>query len=214
MTSRKKDEFSRCFKDLLIKERVPERAQPYYLRHLERWGVAFRQRPAGVSQQEFLEGYLNKLSHTDGVEPFMVHQTAEVVRLAHEVLLGEEWARLVDWEGYRVEYRGDGFDVPGEVVMDTLEKLRDVWMEMGFSEEKVESLAAMVRVLREGNYALRTEENYLQWVVRLMVHGGGKEGLPGVAEAEEFLSDLAVKGGVVMGNRYLSSKQSFDELFT
>ncbi len=119
MTSHKKDEFSRDFQDLLVRERVPERARPYYLRHLERWGAAFRQRPAGISKKDFLEGYLNKLSHTGGVEPFMVYQTAEVVRLAHEVLLGEEWARLVDWEGYRV----DRFEVPGEVVVEALDKL-------------------------------------------------------------------------------------------
>lgn len=46
-------------------------------------------RPAGVGKQDFLEGYLRKLSHTVGVEPFVVYQTAEAVRLAHEVLLGE-----------------------------------------------------------------------------------------------------------------------------
>lgn len=201
MTSHKRDAFLRGFHELLAKERVPEKARPYYLRHLERWGVAFRQRPAGVSKQDFLDGYLNKLSHTAGIEPFMVYQTAEVVRLAHEVLLGEEWARLVDWEGYRVEYRGERFDVQGEVVAEALDKLRDGWAAMGFSGEKVDSLAALVRVMREGNYALRTEENYLQWVVRLMAHGVREGALPGVSEAEEFLSDLAVKGGVVMGTQ-------------
>ncbi len=131
MTSHKKDEFSRGFQDLLVRERVPEKARPYYLRHLERWGAAFRLRPAGVAKKDFLEGYLKKLSHTVGVEPFVVYQTAEVVRLAHEVLLGEEWARLVDWEGFRVDYRGDRFDVPGVVVVETLDKLRDVWAAMG-----------------------------------------------------------------------------------
>ncbi|MFD2258142.1 hypothetical protein ACFSSA_15785 [Luteolibacter algae] len=182
MTSGKKDEFLRDFQDLLVRERVPEKSRPYYLRHLERWGVAFRQRPAGISKKDFLEEYLNKLSHTAGTEPFVVYQTAEAVRMAHEVLLGEEWAHLVDWEGYRV----DRFEVPGELIVETLDKLRDVWAAMGFSGDKVDSLTALVRVMREGNYALRTEENYLQWVVRLMTHGKREDGLPGVAEAEVF----------------------------
>ena len=107
MTSYKKDDFLTDFMELLLREGVPEKARPYYFRHLERWGAAFRQRPTGVAKQDFLEGYLNNLSHTAGMEPFVIFQTAEVVRLAHEVLLGEEWARLVDWEGYRVEYRGN-----------------------------------------------------------------------------------------------------------
>lgn len=75
--------------DLLDSERVPERARPYYIRNLESWGAGVRGRPAGVGKQDFLEGYLRKLSHTVGVEPFVVYQTAEAVRLAHEVLLGE-----------------------------------------------------------------------------------------------------------------------------
>lgn len=70
MTSDKKEEFSRRFQDLLVREGVPEKARPYYARHLERWGVAFRQRPANVEKHDFLEGYLKKLVHTDGVAPF------------------------------------------------------------------------------------------------------------------------------------------------
>jgi len=201
MTSRKKEDFSRRFIDLLERERVPAKARQYYVRHLERWGSAFRQRPAEVDKKDFLEGYLRKLSHTAGVEPFVVYQTADAVRLAHEVLLGEEWARRVDWEGLLAEYRGGRFEVPGEVVAETLDKLRDSWVAAGFPEEKVESLMGMVRVMREGNYALRTEENYLQWVLRLMSHEGHGGGLPGVAEAETFLSDLAVRSGVVVATQ-------------
>jgi len=99
MTSRKKEDFSRRFIDLLERERVPAKARQYYVRHLERWGSAFRQRPAEVDKKDFLEGHLRKLSHTAGVESFLVYQTADAVRLAHEVLLGEEWARRVDWVG-------------------------------------------------------------------------------------------------------------------
>eukprot|EP00903_Cladosiphon_okamuranus_P003934 g3932.t1 len=114
-----------------------------------------------------------------------------------DVLLGEDWARRVDWEGLRSKYKGDSFEEAGEVVLETLDKLRDIWATIGFPEEKVDSLTSMVRMMREGNYALRTEENYVQWVVRLMAHGDVTSGVPGLTEAEAFLSDLAVSGGVV-----------------
>jgi hypothetical protein len=103
MTSSKKEDFSRDFLGLLGKEGISEKARPYYLRYLERWGVVFRLRPAEMSERDFLEGDLEGLSHTDGVEPFVVYQTTEAIRLAHEVLLGEEWPQLMDWEGYRAE---------------------------------------------------------------------------------------------------------------
>ncbi len=201
MASCSREEFFRLFQDLLAKERVPEKVRPYYHKHLERWGLAFRRRPVGLAKQDFLDEYLIQLSHTAGVRTIEVRQTAEVVRLAHEVLLREDWARLVDWNGYRAVYRRDSFESQGEVVAETLDKLRDVWAAKGFPEENVDSLAALVRRLREGNYALRTEENYLQWVVRLMIHAECEVGLPGVAEAERFLSNLAVEGGVVMGTQ-------------
>ena len=43
MTSSKKEEFSRRFVDLLVKECVSEKARHYFVRHLEPWGSAFRQ---------------------------------------------------------------------------------------------------------------------------------------------------------------------------
>jgi hypothetical protein len=56
MTSDKKEDFIRRFRDLLDGERIPEKARPYYIRHLERWGTAVRHRPAGVDKKDFLEG--------------------------------------------------------------------------------------------------------------------------------------------------------------
>jgi hypothetical protein len=110
MTSSKKEDFSRGFVELLGKEGISEMARPYYLRHLERWGVAFRQRPAEMSKKDFLEGYLERLSHTAGVLPFVVYQTAEAIRLAHEVLLGEDWTQSVDcWDSSFPALSG-GFD--------------------------------------------------------------------------------------------------------
>ncbi|MCH7228547.1 hypothetical protein MLD59_20570, partial [Verrucomicrobiaceae bacterium E54] len=72
-------------------ERVAERARPYYLKHLERWGAALRARPSETSKQDFLEGYFEKLIHTEGVQAFQARQVLEAIRLAHEVLLNEEW---------------------------------------------------------------------------------------------------------------------------
>ena len=66
MTSNKKEEFSRQFMGLLVREGVSERARPYYMRHLERWGAAMRRRPAGMGRKDFLEGYLKELVHTKG----------------------------------------------------------------------------------------------------------------------------------------------------
>lgn len=156
------------FEDLLVHERIAERARPHYVKHLERWGAALRARPKGASKEDFLEGYFNKLVHTEGVEAFQVRQVLEAVRLAHEVLLKEAWTGEVDWEGMRSRVEED-YGIPaGEVVVETLAELEAGWRKAGFSAEQVGSLADMVRVMREGNYAFRTELGYVQWVKRLM----------------------------------------------
>ena len=197
MTRSKREDFRRRFEDLMEKVGVAPKARPYYHRHLERWGQALRRRPAGQSAPDFLEGYFEELIHTDGVERFQVRQALEAVRLAHEVLLEEEWAKQMDWEGCRARWVDEE---PGEVVVETLEELKAGWVESGFSEEQVASLAKMVRVMREGNYAIRTERGYVQWAKRLMGFGGGS-GLPGVEEAKALLSYLAVESGVVVATQ-------------
>jgi integron integrase len=58
----------------------------------------------------------------------------------------------------------------------------------------------MVRVMREGNYAFRTELGYVQWVKRLMGFVGREE-LPGAEEVRGFLSHLAVDSGVVVATQ-------------
>lgn len=200
MTRNKKDAFLRDFEDLLVQERIAERARPYYLKHLERWGAALRARPTGTSKEDFLEGYFNKLVHTEGLLEFQVRQALDAIRLAHEVLLKEPWTEKVDWAGMRSKVEEDFGEPAGEVVVETLAELEVGWRKAGFSAEQVGSLADMVRVMREGNYAFRTELGYVQWVKRLMGFVG-RERLPGAEEARGFLSHLAVDSGVVVATQ-------------
>ncbi|MFK7851435.1 MAG: integron integrase, partial [Akkermansiaceae bacterium] len=174
-----------------------ERARPYYARHLERWGQAFRKRNKEQSKKDFLEEYFKKLSNIVGVGAFMANQALDAIRLAHDVLLGEKWAGRVDWEGLQL---AEEMELPGEVVVETLDELREGWLAAGLSREKAESLVSMVRVMREGNYAFRTELGYVQWVRRLMIFSGKKE-LPEMEDAVAFLSHLAVESGVVVATQ-------------
>ncbi|MCH7228067.1 integron integrase [Haloferula sp. A504] len=138
--------------------------------------------------------------HTEGVRAFQARQVLEAIRLAHEVLLNEEWTRKVDWEGMRLRVEEEDSEPAGEVVAETLAELEAGWRKAGFTAEQVESLAHTVRVMREGNYAFRTEQGYVQWVKRVMGFVG-RERLPGAAEVQDFLSHLAVDSGVVVATQ-------------
>lgn len=185
---------------MLLERRVSEKVRPYFMRHLENWGVALRVRPSGVSKEDFLDGYITKLVHTGWMRPFQISQAVEAIRLAHGVLLEEDWAKRVDWMALRAVIPAELEDAPSELVPETVETLRVGWLKLGLSEGQVESLVAMVRVLREGGYALRTEEGYLQWVRRLMQFTGNGA-VPSENDARLFLSHLAVETGVVVGTQ-------------
>jgi len=200
MTRDKKDQFFRDFGLLMAQKGVAENARPYYLKHLERWGAVLRARPKGVSKEEALEGHFEQLIHTGGIEAYQLLQVVEAIQLAHEVLLDEAWTGKVDWDGMRSRVEDDFAEAPGELVAETLAELETGWRRSGFSDEQVDSLADMVRVLREGNYAFRTELGYVQWVRRLMVFGG-QDRLPGTEEVRAFLSHLAVNSGVVVATQ-------------
>ena len=65
-----------------------------------------------------------------------------------------------------------------------------------------QSVARLVEVLRSKHYAFRTEVTYREWVERLLLKTGPLEDrLPSEAEARVFLSDLAVKGKVVVATQ-------------
>jgi integron integrase len=201
VASRKKEEFQRDFLNLLAQQQVPERFRRYYVRHLERWGLALRSKPKETPKEDFIEGYFIQLIHTQGISAVVVLQAVEAVRLAHDVLLGEEWAGRMDWEGLRLKVEEEEMaEESGEVVVATLEELRAGWHGAGLPPEQVESLAQTVRVMREANYAIRTERGYVHWILRLMRFAGGP-GLPGIGEVTQFLSHLAVNTGVVIATQ-------------
>jgi site-specific recombinase XerD len=200
MPSLNKEQFQREFAALLVRERVPEKAREYYQRHLEHWGRALRQRRHDQSMKDFLDGYFNQMVHTKNLPVFMVMQALDAVRLAHDVLLQESWAGGIDWEGMRVELGEDPGALPAAVVVETIEELEAGWTDAGLSAKQVESMGAMVRVMREGNYAFKTEQGYVQWVVRLMKRMESGE-LPAEEEAREFLSHLAVEARVVVATQ-------------
>ncbi len=62
---------------------------------------------------------------------------------------------------------------------------------------KSKLLRRTAEVLRARNYSSRTEEAYLRWIVRYVRHHGTRDPREmGAAEVEQFLTSLAVEGGV------------------
>ena len=200
----KKEAFWASFNGFLREKKVSAKSWPYYRKHLERWG-AYRRRHAESGEiQDLARRYLDELGGNPDYEDWQVVQAAQAIRWAHGDCLREDWVRGVDWDGLRVGLRSElseRHEVVGAQV--GLEEIATRARKRGMSEARAVMMARVVKVLRERQYAFRTEQTYGEWISRLLLANGtaGLESMPTTADAERFLSDLAVEGGVMVATQ-------------
>ncbi len=197
--SSRKERFRADFLALLFRKRVSERAQPWFFRHLEAWGRWLREGKRRPGREELL-GWMRELDGKPTWSSFQIQQALQAVEWSHGEILGEEWVSEVDWEGLRAAMKEiEGAEV--EMTKLAADELAAGWTESGFCKERVEMLGRLVGVLRGRNYAYRTEQTYLQWIVRFLGREMGQSPPPSQLEGREFLEDLAVRDGVVVATQ-------------
>ena len=197
--SSRKEQFRVQFLTLLEEKRVSDRAQPWFLRHLESWGRWLRERKLRPGRSE-IEAWARELGGKPTWSSFQVRQALQAVEWSHGEVLEEEWVQEVDWEGLRAAMQESE---AGEVEMtkQAAEEMSAGWVESGFCAERVAMLVRLVGILRGRNYAYRTEETYLRWIVRFLSSEKERTTPPSQGEARDFLEDLAVRGGVVVATQ-------------
>lgn len=139
--------------------------------------------------------------------PFQVKQALLAIRWAHGEVLKEDWVAAVDWEELKSRVAESEVS-ESEMTKVAAEELEGVFAKKGFGPYRTGLLVRMVGVLRGRSYAFRTEETYLQWVVRFLGKEAGSEKTPTEMEGREFLEDLALKDGVAV----TTQKQALNSL--
>ncbi len=94
-----KGEFYGRYRLFLANQGVADKAIPYYVRHLERWGEHLRKAGnregeagnggAGVGRERIFADWLILLGGIPRLEDWQIRQAADAVRLAHAGLLKE-----------------------------------------------------------------------------------------------------------------------------
>ncbi len=149
-----------------------------------------------------MEDYVGRLGRNPRYADWQVVQVLQVIQWAHGECLGEDWVREVDWFGLEEACREvtGSHEVVGAAV--GIDEIVARGRDKGLSDERAEVLGQTMKVLRERQYAFRTEQTYLGWVSRFLLRSG-KEGpsMPIAADAERFLSALALEDGVVVATQ-------------
>ena len=143
---------------------VQEEAFAYYRRHLEGWG-AFRRRHAGEGSTKALcERYLGELGGNPRWKDWQVLQVVQTIRWAHGDCLKETWVNRVDWEVFESEFQElnlrDHEVIGAEVALKEIEARARA---RGFGAARAAMVAEVVKVVRERQYAFRTEQTYREW---------------------------------------------------
>jgi integron integrase len=182
------------YQAILNVNRVPERNQPWYQKHVEQFiafqpGVRLVQRSA-----EDVQNWLQSLGHQPQIADWQFRQKADAVRLLYGQLLKPEWAGRFDWDFWVYGAQSLGSD--HSTVARTYEMIEQnvAHPKNHLGKAFPELYRRFLVVTRVPGYAINTEKTYLAWINRFLLHHTSlvPEAL-GEAEVASFLEHLALK---------------------
>lgn len=193
------EKFSKCLEE----QGVPTENQAYYRAHLERWGAFRRESAREAPTRVLMERHLERLGRNPRLRGWQIVQAIQAIRWAHGDCLKEAWVDAVGWKDLEESYRaevGESHEVVGAQI--GLEEIEVRAAKRGMGPRRAKALARTVRLLRERQYAFRTEQTYANWVVRLLLASAPTaESMPTATDAESFLSALAVEEHVMVATQ-------------
>ncbi|MGJ8725020.1 MAG: integron integrase [Roseibacillus sp.] len=137
------------------------------------------------------------------LESYQIHQAIRAVRWAHGEILGETWAKEMDWlmiEG-SLGLRDEN---SSEADRWSLEGYEARLRLKGLGDRSVEILMRAFGALRGRNYAYRTETTYLSWGERFMEQVEGRGVGPTLEQGQLFLEALALERKVAPSTQKLA----------
>jgi integron integrase len=181
--------------DLLDRERVPEKARPYYMRHVERFIAAFPGRRLSSLDKAEISEYLQGLARQPRLATWQFQQQVDALYLLLIKLNEHAEARKVDWLYWRARELDD--DHPTVLPDLPLPRRLARGDRSELDAERMALLERLVTVIRTRHYSIRTEQAYLDWCRRFLAFW---QECPVVeldrTHIEGYLSHLATVGKV------------------
>ena len=158
-------------------------------------------RLAELGAQEVTD-YLTRMGHEGALKPWQFRQVVDAIRILYSTVR-TEWAEGFDWNFWLASARTVGSQhattaresAPVDPA-EFAERLGDTRF-APLIRAHLELFASVATAIRVRNMAFRTEQTYMQWMCRFMLHHGGQSPSHlGAAEVAGFLQYLAVERNV------------------
>jgi integron integrase len=193
--------------DVLLRFGVPEKARPWYVRHVQAFIDEFQPDSIRNITQKEIVGYLERLASVRALEGRQFGQHVDALRLLLVELAKSAEAKRVEWDYWREVARSGVPDAEqpaaASVKVSQAACKRPPRPVYGKDADPA-VLEELARVIRTLQYSIRTEESYVDWSRRFLAWTGKPvEGLD-QADVQRFLSHLAVERDVAPSTQNLA----------
>lgn len=178
------------FVALVAKRGARPPADRWYAIRAEQFEKALRGKDLRACTAADVGGYLAELGAQQGLKDWQFSQVVESLEIMLVGVLKLPWAAEFDWGFWRDSARR----LPHSHA--TIAR-QSVPAKTTGTPGRLAILEAVSAEIRRRNYSIRTEQTYLQWIRRFVVHCGGRDpNEAGADEVKSFLERLAVMRNV------------------
>ena len=185
--------------DLLMRERVPEKVRPWYVKRAKEFLKAMGSDILSHLTTEEVNDYFRKESASQRLNSWQFRQLVEAVQLLVIDLAHVRAGNSVDWDYWKVAVEALPLDHSTLAKEQSPEALLERRSGPRFARSAPEFplLKTLARTLRAKHYSIRTEKSYVDWCHRFLLFCDGSVDEPlSSADVQRFLTHLSVERNV------------------
>lgn len=186
----------------LLKQGIKEGSIKWYVLRTKQYIAAYPDKNVRTHTQHQAEEYLIKVGHQTQLKSWQFTQTIHAIQLLFSQALKLDWSNQFDWSYWKTSAKELDKNHPTVArdysdVLDGLKGLEEKPHNPELKERYKKDIAEVVRVIRNKNYAMRTEKSYRQWVARLFYfHQPDDPRTLESADVKKYLEYLVLKRNV------------------
>ena len=188
------DQFWQRYLSICQKFRVPEKALPWYRRHVQAFIDRYPGRRLQAQSAENLQAWLEELGRNNLLSEWQYRQKVDALRLLFCHMLRAQWALEFDWDHWAIASQQLEKDHP--TVARTYEMIDKAVKDPNnfFGKTYPDLYKKFLAAIRLPDYATNTEKNYRSWIDRfLRFHEKTHPQDCAEPEVASFLEHLAVQ---------------------
>ncbi len=190
--------FCGAYFDTLRLFRIPDKARPWYRRHVESFIRAHPGRRLREHSSDSLQHWLATQGRNPQMPAWRIRQHVDALRLLFSHQLQMDWAKSFDWDQWRDGCLALEPDHPTLArTYAVIEELVDE-ADNPLGKGHPALYRRFLTVMRTRSYSANNEKTYLGWIGRCLLFHGDRDPFVGAEQAvASFLEHLALKRKVV-----------------